>query len=283
MTTSVDDALVQATYPRAVFAVPCPLCHASAGQRCQSTGGGNAAEVRVHAKRWKLLDGWRSEMLATAHGLVTAQGRTLWYRLPAGYFKETESWAAATREIKRAFTPKGVPLSEAAATAIERAAENVEAPGVLYASTAHFHGDHQRRQVLNPLERKGVFREVPGSADSYGRQLELTVFGWRVYRQHRRIIRRLHDSVAAEFEAAALAAEGVTARTAQVAQVAAAVRDVPSAIPPKVEHLPAPISAPVPARHLAAVGGNVVDLGAARRQRLNRRVRLAAPPSGGIA
>lgn len=276
--TAVDLLLVRVKFRKAVYAVACAAhCKAAAGDQCHSTGGGNPQLVPPHARRWLRLAGWDVAKLSAAQDLVLAQGRKPWWHMPDGYYTQTEGWASPITEARRAFTAKGVRLSETQAEEIERAAANV---GVLHVSTAHFHGDAAHRQTVNSLEAKGILRHVGNTSDGYDRRMELTSFGWQVYRQHRLILHRfLADDVAAELELAARNAEMQAAQVAQVAEVAAEVADVPGAVPPKVERIPArpqaPARKPLPPFR---TGGTVVSLAAARARKRNA---LAVP--GGIA
>ncbi len=253
-------------FPHAVYAVPCPLCKAKAGQRCQSTGGGNARQVPAHDKRWQSLTGWDEAKLVVARDLVLAQGSKVWWHLPEGYYAETEGWASPVAEAAKVFDPKRIRLSEPQAEEMERAAANC---GVLHVSTAHFHGDAQHRQTVNSLERKGILRQTGVASHGYDRRMELTAFGWRVYRQHPRIMRRIDDSVAAELEETARRLEEIAAREQQVAAVAAGVADVPGVVPPKVERMPAPTPLPLRKPLGPIRGADVVSLNAVRaRKRL---------------
>lgn len=191
-------------YPKARESVACPKCISHPGQGCGSTGGGNSALVPTHAVRMARLAGWSEAQFAAAHDLVKVQGRRPWYDMPDGYYAETEAAAAPIVAKKQSTSPKGVRLSENQAERIERAALSA---GVYTVSTAHFHGDAQDRASTNALEEKGILRFVRNTDDHYDRVLELTVFGWRVYRQHRLVIRHLADDVAAAFEEQARLAE----------------------------------------------------------------------------
>ncbi len=267
---TIDALLLRVEFPKAVFAVACPLCKVQAGEQCRSTGGGNSAVVKTHEKRWACLSGWTTAMLAEAQRLVVAQGRQASWHMPTGYYAQTQAWAAEVAATKASMSPTGVRLSEAQAEEIERAAH---CDGVVYVSTAHFHGDAQHRQSTNALERKGILRDTGVTTDGgWDRRLELTSFGWQVYRRHRLVIRRLSDEVAAEFESRARDAEVLRAREAQVAAVADVVADAPGAVAPRVEFR-------LPARPLAPVvplapfrGGDLVSLDAAREKRARRGV-----------
>ncbi len=197
----------------AARSVRCPFCPAFPGERCSSTGGGNYATVPVHQQRVDRLEGWSAQQMTVAVELVHAQGTRPVHLLPAGYYDVTEA-AAKPIPVRSAktLTPRGVRLSERQAEAIELAAQS---DGTYYVSTAHFHGDAARRQVANAVVERGIFREVGLTSGGYDRVLELTWFGWQVYRLNARIIRRLDDAVAAEFEerarereASGLCAEG---------------------------------------------------------------------------
>lgn len=195
---SWDARLLLLEYPWAVQSVACPKCEARPGEDCKSTGGGNYQTVSPHQARRARIANWTAEQLADAQALVKAQGRTMWWNLPADYYAATELAAAPIVREEKLATPKGVRLSEIQAERIEQAAEHRQGRGSV--STAHFHGDHQDRQTMNALEAKGIFRFVGLTADGYDRRMELTAFGWQVYRQHRLIIRRMADADAAVFE-----------------------------------------------------------------------------------
>lgn len=188
----------------AVKTVTCPRCEARPGQECQSTGGGNGGPVSTHAVRFERIAAWSPGQMFAASDLVKAQGRTWWAHLPVGYYAATEAAAAPIVVKTRTATPKGVRLSEAQAERIEWAAQS---EGRYDVSTAHFHGDAADRQSVNALEEKGILRFVETIDHGYSRRLELTAFGWQVYRQHRLVIRNLPDEVAADLEAKAAAAE----------------------------------------------------------------------------
>jgi hypothetical protein len=175
--------------PLAALAVTCPRCHARSGEPCQSTGGGNYAQVPTHQTRLGRIAGFTTEQSHAAAALVREVGRN-WYG-QADRFAGFETVASPIHATTaKPPTPKGVRLSEAQAEEIERAAER---GGELYASTAHFHGDAHHRQTVQALEAKGIVRFVRLSEDGYDRVYELTQFGWQVYQQHRLIIRRLPD------------------------------------------------------------------------------------------
>lgn len=175
------------TYDQMRFApltVSCPRCPAKPGEHCESTGGGNSARVATHKVREDRIVHWTAEVIAAAATLYLTQRRTG----PAAVdcYALTES-AAAPITSRRAPTPRGVRLSETQATAIETAAE----AGHVFVSTAHFHGDAAWRQTANSLESKGILQYVRTTDDGYDRVLELSAFGWQVYRLHRTVIRRL--------------------------------------------------------------------------------------------
>lgn len=181
---------------KAVYAVRCPKCPALAGSYCRSTGGGNFAYVVTHKAREARIAGWSDQQLVEFAALVEAQPgqiARLWPDLPDGYYAASEA-AAAPIPAKPAKqpTPKGVRLSEVQAEEIERAAHS--GSGGVSASTAHFHGDAQHRLTVNALVAKGILREDGLTDDGYERWYWLTSFGWRVYREHRLVIRRLSDA-----------------------------------------------------------------------------------------
>jgi hypothetical protein len=182
--------LLRIQYRLAARSVKCPKCDAHPGQECESTGGGNRALVPTHKARWARLAGWSEEQMAAANALVRKQGSTWWPRLPAGFYAAQEASAAPIPPKVKAVTPKGVRLSEQQAERVELAAAN---GGVYHVSTAHFHGDAADRQSVNALEEKGILRFVALTDSGYGRRMELTEFGWKVYHQHRLVIRRVPD------------------------------------------------------------------------------------------
>lgn len=175
----------------AAKAVTCPKCDAKPGQRCESTGGGNFAYVPVHAARRARVEQWPEYLAESAAALVRSIERLPRWRWATGTAQALTKFdaQAAPVQAKPAGqpSPKGVRLSEAQAERIEWAAQ---AGGRYTASTAHFHGDAADRQSVQALEAKGILRQVGVTDDGYGRILELTEFGWQVYRQHRLIIRR---------------------------------------------------------------------------------------------
>lgn len=188
---AVSFDLLRIQYSRAARAVACPRCNARPGQECESTGGGNRVRVGTHKARWDRIAHWSEAQLAAAHELVRRQGSTWWPHLPKGLYVGTEAAATPIVAKVKAVTPRGVRLSEAQAEEIESAAAN---RGVCWISTAHFHGDAQHRQTTNALEAKGIYRDTGEVTDGgWERRLELTVFGWEVYHQHRLIIRRVPD------------------------------------------------------------------------------------------
>lgn len=189
---------------KAVRSVSCPQCKAQPGQWCQSTGGGNFAAVATHKARHERVVSWSDVQLVEFAALVKAQGSTSWARLPDGYYAKSEAAAAPIPVKPKRPTPKGVRLSELMAQEIERAAAN---GGEISASTTHFHGDAAYRQTINALAARGILREVSLSDFGYARDYVMTVFGWRVYREHRLVIRRLSDEQMDAGEAAAVARE----------------------------------------------------------------------------
>lgn len=193
---------------KAVYSVRCPKCEARAGSYCRSTGGGNFAHVATHKAREERIADWSDEQLVEFAALVTAQPGKLYSpfnALPDGFYAASE---AAAKPIPPKDTkppsPRGVRLSERQAEYVEYAAQ---AGGTMSVSTAHFHGDTQERQTVQALESKGILREVGESDHGWQRDYVITPFGWRVYRQHRLIIRRLSDDQIDVGEAAAIARE----------------------------------------------------------------------------
>lgn len=197
----LDTRLRLLDHPYAVQAVACPKCKSRPGQGCESTGGGNRAAAMTHQPRYARIAAWTVDQLTHADALVRKQGRTWWAHLPAGYYTETEAWAAPIVDKPKTVTPKGVRLSEVQAEEIERAAL---CGGRIGVSTAHFHGDAQHRQTTNALEAKGILHDTgvttPGG---WERVLELTDFGWDVYEQHRLIIHPSSGPVARPVKAGA--------------------------------------------------------------------------------
>lgn len=175
----------------AAKAVTCPRCKARPGHRCTSTGGGNFAYVPVHAVRRRRVEAWTNERAQSAAGLVRQLERLPWSGWPITAVDALAAFEAAAEPVEAkpagTSTPKGARLSEAQAERIEWAAQ---AGGRYTVSTAHFHGDAADRQSVQALEGKGILAEVGRTSDGYDRVLELTEFGWQVYRQHRLIIRR---------------------------------------------------------------------------------------------
>lgn len=96
--------------------------------------------------------------------------------------------------------PKLGPLTEAQAQRIEVAAE---AGSVWAPHRADFRGDRAQITVVEKLADKGLLVLV--SQDDMERHYALTVAGWRVYREHRLIIRRLTDDEIDTGEATAVA------------------------------------------------------------------------------
>jgi hypothetical protein len=193
---------------KAVYSVRCPKCPARAGSYCQSTGGGNFAHVAAHKPRQQRIADWSDEQLIEFAALVDAQPGKLYSPfnvLPDGYYAKSEAAAApiGAKPVKQP-APKGVRLSETMAEEIERAAAN---GGEISAPTTHFHGDAAYRQTINALTARGILREVGLSDFGYARDYVMTSFGWRVYRHHRLVIRRLSDEELDAGEAAAVARE----------------------------------------------------------------------------
>jgi hypothetical protein len=184
-------------YYMAADAVKCPTCRAGFGSDCRSTGGGNSAFVPTHKARTARIAGWTDEQRHEFGDAVWRYRRPSWSgpSMPVEEIERVAAKAEATAapipvKAEKQPTPKGVRLSELQAEEIERAAHG---GGKTSASTAHFHGDHQHRQTINALRDKGILAEGSVSEDGYSREYTLTLFGWRVYRQHRLIIRRLSD------------------------------------------------------------------------------------------
>lgn len=193
---------------KAVFSVSCPKCPAQSGDRCQSTGGGNFAVVAIHKARGGRIAGWTDAQLVEFATLVDthrAYLRSGATGLPEGFYAASE---AAAKPIPPQGTkppsPRGVRLSERQAEEIERAAAN---GGQISASTQHLHGDAAYRQTINALAAKGILREVGYSDFHAARDYVMTPFGWKVYRHHKLIIRRLSDEEIDAGEAAAVARE----------------------------------------------------------------------------
>lgn len=177
-------------------AVACPKCQERPGDPCRSTGGGNRSVVPTHTARRARVDGWDEAFADEAGHLASRWQNRCGESWPADAFDRFEA-AAAPAPVKsvRQPTPKGVRLSEKQAEEIERMVLCGGNGGV---STAHFHGDHQERQTVNALESKGIVEYTGVSDDGYTRNASLTEFGWRVYYQHRLIIRRLSDAQVVE-------------------------------------------------------------------------------------
>jgi hypothetical protein len=94
--------------------------------------------------------------------------------------------------------PKLGRLSDAQAQRIEHAAEH----GTVWVPhRANFGGDRAQITVVEKLAKKGLLVQV--GDDGTERTFALTVAGWKVYREHRLIIRRLSDEDMAAGEAAA--------------------------------------------------------------------------------
>ncbi|WP_045740915.1 zinc finger domain-containing protein [Actinoplanes rectilineatus] len=179
---------------RAPLAVTCPKCNARPGHECESTGGGNRAFVATHKARENRVSGWPEEFAAEAGRLVKSVLRASWEQRAAVDWSKFEA-AAAPAPAAKPLTPKGVRLSETQAEEIER---YVLRGGHGWVSTVHFHGDALHRATVNALESKGIVEAVADSEDGYGRNMKLTGFGWKVYDQHRLIIKRLTDAEIAE-------------------------------------------------------------------------------------
>lgn len=195
---------------KAVYSVRCPKCPARAGVYCQSTGGGNFVVVAAHKPRTDRIAHWSDQQLVEFAALVAAQpgGLTyLWAALPDGYYAASEAAAAPIADKTKAATPKGVRLSEVMAEEIERTAAN---GGEISAPTTHFHGDAAYRQTINALAARGILREVGLSDFGYARDYVMTPFGWKVYREHRLVIRRLSEEQIDAGEALAVARETKT-------------------------------------------------------------------------
>jgi hypothetical protein len=193
---------------KAVYSSRCPKCPAPAGSYCRSTGGGNFAFAATHKARKARVADWSDGQLVEFAALVEAQPcplGSLWPDLPDGYYAKSEA-AAASVPAKPAKqpTPKGVRLSETMAEEIERAAVS---GGEISAPTTHFHGDAAYRQTINALAARGILREVGLSDFGYARDYLMTPFGWKVYREHRLVIRRLTDDQIDAGVASALARE----------------------------------------------------------------------------
>lgn len=124
---------------KAVYAISCPKCEARPGQHCQSTGGGNPADVAAHKARRSRIADWSDQQLLRFAGLVRQQGSTQWWQMPDGYYAASEAAAAPIHATAaKQPTPKGVRLSEVQAERIEWAAQ---AGGQTWTSTGHLHGE----------------------------------------------------------------------------------------------------------------------------------------------
>jgi hypothetical protein len=183
---------------RAPLAVTCPRCQARPGYDCESTGGGNRAYVATHKARELLVAHWSDEFAADAGRLVRSVLRATYAARAAVDWTRFEAAAAPTAVNTAQPSPAAVRLSEKQAARIELAAET----GVLHAPTSHFHGDAARRQTLHALEAKGIVVQFDMTPDGYDRLLRLTAYGWQVYRQHPKVIRRLTVDEIAERETA---------------------------------------------------------------------------------
>lgn len=201
--TATGPAIVDVMW--ASRAVSCPKCKARPGLACMSTGGGNPAQVATHAVRDRRVRDWSDEFAAEAGRLAKSVARKSWDDWSPSIFDRFEAAAkpSPSASVKQS-TPKGVRLSEVQAEEIEG---YVLRGGVGHVSTAHFHGDAQHRQTVNALDAKGIVRFVAMTSDGYDRRMELTPFGWQVYRQHRAIIRKLSEAEVDALEAAALSVE----------------------------------------------------------------------------
>lgn len=186
--------------PRAALAVRCPKCRQPGGSPCESTGGGNRAQVVTHKARLDRVARWTNAVQEHAEILVKAVGHYGYGN--ASLFAVFEAAAAPILvKAEKAPTPKGVRLSEAQAEWIEWIVQGSN-PGIVHSPTTHFHGDAQLRQTINALEEKNILVFERNDEDG-GRWLRLTPFGWQVYRQHRLIIRRLSEAEVDDLEAAA--------------------------------------------------------------------------------
>lgn len=187
----------------AALAVACPKCKSVPDFGCVSTGGGNGGSVVTHKARIDRVRHWTNRFMDRAEQAYRT-GHRLWWAggdVPAGLFDEFEQAATPIVVKAKPTSPKGVQLSEKQAEYVEYAAQG---GGILYAPTAHFHGDHQARQAINALEAKGIVEFVKYTNSGYNRLMRLTSFGWQVYRQHRLIIRRLPAAEVDALEAQAL-------------------------------------------------------------------------------
>jgi hypothetical protein len=196
--TTTEPSIVDVMW--ASRAVTCPKCKSRPGFGCMSTGGGNPAQVVTHAVRDRRVRDWPDEFAAEAGRLAKSVARKSWLDWSTSMFDRFEAAAVPPVTSPKPLTPKGVQLSEKQAEEIEG---YVLRGGYGHVSTAHFSGDAQHRQTVNALEAKGIVRFVELTSDGYDRRMELTPFGWQVYRQHRLIIRRLSDAEVAALEAGA--------------------------------------------------------------------------------
>lgn len=182
---------------RAPLAVTCPKCAARPAHECESTGGGNRTHVTTHKARELRVTGWVDEFAAEAGRLVRQVFHKSWEDRAAVDWSQFEQAATPIAATAAPAGPASVRLSEKQASRIELAAQD----GVLYAPTSHFHGDAARRQSINALEAKGIVEQFDTTPDGYDRLMRLTQFGWLVYRQHPKVIRRLNESEIARGEA----------------------------------------------------------------------------------
>lgn len=104
--------------------------------------------------------------------------------------------------------PKLGRLSDAQAQRIEWAAE----AGQVYASHyANFSGDRAQITCVEKLAEKGLLVQI--GDDGTERTFALTVAGWKVYREHRLVIRRLSNAEIDAGEASAVSRERDTTNT----------------------------------------------------------------------
>lgn len=192
MTDTVPDDVPLIPNFRAAIAVICPKCRAVGGQPCQSTGGGNRADVVTHKARIARIAGLTNQVQDEAAAKVRTMGLRWYGRSHEFAAFEAQAAPIPVRTGKQP-TPNGVRLSEVQAEEIER---YVYGGGFGWVSTTHFHGDDQHRRTVNALEGKGIVEFV--EPEDYGRRMKLTEFGWQVYRQHRLVIRRLSEEQIAE-------------------------------------------------------------------------------------
>jgi hypothetical protein len=197
MTAALDTTVDLIDVLRAPLAVTCPRCQARPGHECESTGGGNRAYVPTHKARELLVAHWSDAFAADAGRLVKSVLRATFEARAAVDWTRFEAAAAPVAVNTARPSPAAVRLSEKQAQRIEYAAQD----GVLYAPTSHFHGDAARRQTIHALEAKGIVVQFDMTPDGYDRMLRLTAYGWQVYRQHPKVIRRLDEAEIAEREA----------------------------------------------------------------------------------